>query len=432
MGSTGFTIEAPPQTQAGFTIEPPAPPKPKSWLDSATDFAGALWNQVNPVQGIKGAAQLAAHPVTTYVADASNRQALLDKAEDEFKKGNYSAGMAHALYGIVPFIGSQAAQAGEDIQQGDVAKGLGTSVGLGLNLSTPALVKAGGAAVRAAIPTDLAESTAYKLYQSALKPSTTTPPAKVAGAIKEGLASDVPVSVSGAQKLSDLMDDTNQKIAAVVASDPTKTINKFAVASRLADTAKGPLALQVNPEADLNAISQSGNEFLRNQPNEIPVTDAQKMKQATYSVQGKRAYGELSSAAVESQKALARGLKEELASQFPELSTLNAQDSRLINLDDALTKAVQRISNHQILGIGTPLAAAGAKAVTGSSGVAAAAAMLKAVVDDPYVKSRLAIQLSKAANGRLPISAAQAKVAAYSSALGNAATPASPADQGSQ
>ena len=403
----------------------------RNWLDSATDFAKGVWQQVNPVSGIKGAAQLAAHPIQTYTADASNRQELLNKAETEFKSGNYSAGMAHALYGIIPFLGPQMSQAGEDIQQGRVASGLGKSTGIGLNLSTPAIIKGAGDLAEAAIPKGLAASKAAELYQSALKPSTTANPAKLAGAIKEGLNSEIPVSPTGLEKLSDLMDDTNQKIAAVVASDPTKTVNKFNVASRLGGT-MNRFANQANPEADLNAVANSGNEFLRNQPTDIPAVDAQKIKQGTYAVQSNRAYGELSSAAVESQKALARGLKEELAAQFPELSDLNPQDSRLIGLDGFLEKAVNRIANHQILGIGTPLAAAGAKAVTGSSGLAGVAGMLKMVVDDPIIKSKLAIALNKASNGQIPTGVAQAKIAAYSSALGNAATPATPGDQSSQ
>src|ERR1700691_4521380 len=97
--------------EAPVSITPDASPPPsRNWLDSATDFAKGVWQQVNPVSGIKGAAQLTAHPIQSYVQDASNRQELLDKAEAAFKKGNYGEGVMHALYGIVPFIGPQAEQ----------------------------------------------------------------------------------------------------------------------------------------------------------------------------------------------------------------------------------------------------------------------------------------------------------------------------------
>src|SRR5271154_4003920 len=112
-------------------------PAPRTWLDSATDFAKGVWQQVNPVSGIKGAAQLAAHPIDSYVQDASNRQELLDKAESAFKKGNYGEGVMHALYGIVPFIGPQAEQSANNLAQGNTATGLGQATGMGLAFAGP-------------------------------------------------------------------------------------------------------------------------------------------------------------------------------------------------------------------------------------------------------------------------------------------------------
>jgi hypothetical protein len=142
--------------------------------------------------------------------------------------------------------------------------------------------------------------------------------------------------------------------------------------------------------------------------------DAQAMKQGTYAVlKGK--FGEQGSAAVEAQKALARGLKEEIASQFPEIDNLNKAESKLLDLQPILERAVNRTANHQLIGIGTPVAGAAAKAVTGSSGIGAAAGILKAVLDDPWIKSRLAIAVSK--GSKVPISQAAARVQAYSSAL---------------
>jgi hypothetical protein len=85
-----------------------------------------------------------------------------------------------------------------------------------------------------------------------------------------------------------------------------------------------------------------------------------------------------------------------------------------------------------MVGIGTPLAAAGAKAITRSSGAAGIAGMLKAVVDDPFVKSKLAIALNKASKGQMTLPNAVAKVGAYSNALGSAANSPAPGDQGNQ
>jgi len=404
-----------------------SPPAERTWLDSAGDFAKGLWSQVNPITGVKGLAQATSHPIQTYMADAGNRQEILDQAEEDFKSGNYGRGVVRSLYGIIPFLGPQMNQAGTDIGTGKVAQGLGESIGMGLSMTLPSKI---GDVTKLTGPLDT-EAAATRWYQSALKPSTTANPAKVANAISGGLENAIPISKGGLEKLADLTDDLNSKIAAEIASRPNAPINKFAVASRLGDTAK-QFSTQVNPIEDLNAIGKSGNEFLENQPVDIPASQAQALKQGTYKQLSGRAYGELGSATIESQKALARGLKEELANAFPELSDLNAQDSKLLDLQGMLQRAVNRISNHQMVGIGTPIMGAGVKAATGSTGIAGAAALAKAVFDDPYIKSQVAIALNKASKGGITIPTAAARYAGYVNALGNVSTSPSPGDQGSQ
>ncbi len=61
----------------------------------------------------------------------------------------------------------------------------------------------------------------------------------------------------------------------------------------------------------------------------LPVDVAQQIKQGTYKVlKGK--YGEVGSASTEAQKALARGLKENIAQVVPGIGALNAEESRLL------------------------------------------------------------------------------------------------------
>jgi hypothetical protein len=244
--------------------------------------------------------------------------------------------------------------------------------------------------------------------------------------VQTGLKNAIPVTQGGMEKLGDLIDDLNSKIKDTIAQDPNRPIDPNAVATR-ADIAKAKFANQVNAGGDLAAIEASKNQFLREQGAQpatavspaqqappMNATDAQAMKQGTYQVlKGK--YGEQGSASVEAQKALARGLKEEIANQFPEIGKLNADESRLLNLQPILERAVNRISNHQLIGIGTPVAGAAAKAVSGSGSVGAVVGVLKAVLDNPGIKSRLAIAVSKGA--KIPIGQAITRVNAYSSAL---------------
>lgn len=304
----------------------------------------------------------------------------------------------------------------QSAQQGDVAGVAGHAA------TVPAVMAASaGATELAKLPIRAAIKQAPEMYQSALKPSTTLPQSKVASLVKTGLENEIPVTAGGAEKLQSLVTDFNQKIKATIDADPNRPINKFAVASKLSDTAQ-KFANQVTPEGDLQAVSETGNEFLRNQPGQIPAVDAQKLKSGTYQQLGQKAYGELKSASIEAQKALARGLKEEIAKQFPELSNLNAQESKLLDLEPVLERAVQRIGNHQLIGIGTPITTGAAKAVTGSNAMAASAGIIKAVLDNPGVKSRLAIALARAGRGGTSVAGADARVAAYSAALAQAAS----------
>jgi len=328
------------------------------------------------------------------------------------------------------FIGNAIGQTAVGSVAGDVA-------GEGVSAVAPKVVPALGKAA-------LLGKTPEAAYESALKPSTVLSPAQRSSMIQTGLENAVPVSKAGVEKLGDLIDTLNQKIKDKIAADPNRPIDPNAVATR-ADAAKARFANQVNAQPDLKAIEASKQQFLDEQgrtpaippkPTGIldaqgnPImtagtpaqpappmgaADAQAMKQGTYRVlKGK--FGEQGSASVEAQKALARGLKEEIAKQFPEINNLNASESRLLDLQPVLERAVNRISNHQAIGIGTPIAGEAAAALTGSTSVGRVAMVLKGVLDNPNVKSRLAIAVSKAQ--KIPISTATSRVNAYASSLG--------------
>jgi hypothetical protein len=306
--------------------------------------------------------------------------------------------------------------------------------------------------------TALLGKTPEEAYQSALKPSTTIPPGRVQNMVQAGLENEIPVSKAGAEKLSSLIEDLNDKVTAEIQARPGRTIDPNAVATR-ADQIKPRAANQVNASQDLTAIEDSKQQFLAEQgakpatPGTPPrptglldaqgnpimnpgtpgspaqpaqpmsAVDAQAMKRGTYENLGDKSYGELKSASIEAQKALARGLKEELENAFPELHELNQGLSKAYDLQPALNRAVQRQANHQIGGIGTPITAGAVKAVTGSNFLAGAAAAMKAVVDDPVVKSRLAIALNKSG---VPYQQAVNRVAAYSGALASSVANSSP------
>ena len=249
---------------------------------------------------------------------------------------------------------------------------------------------------------------AARLYESALKPSLAAKNVpKVAEQIKTGLREGIPVSQAGVEKIGNLIDDLQGKITDEIAArgQAGAKVSPMRIAAR-ADETSAKFAKQVNPEADLQAISGAKKEFLNRHAirdpdgnilgyRMIPVAEAQAVKVGTYQ-QLRKKYGELSGASIEAQKALARGIKEELVAAIPELAELNARESKLINLDSQLQKAVARIRNHQIFGIGTPIVAAGVGAVTESTKAALVAGAIRAMIDHPGLKSRLAIVINSA------------------------------------
>ncbi len=350
-----------------------------------------------------------------------------------------------------------AGQVKSDYQQGGVplaAENLaGQAIGAveGGRIAAPVAKAAMTALPKSVGRTVLLGKTPEAAYESALKPSTTLSQAERAGAVRTALDNSIPISKGGVEKLGDLIDDLNTKIKATIDTDPNRPIDPNEVATR-ADQARAKFATQVNAQQDLNAIEASRQQFLTEQgakpgtpatppqptglldsrgnpimdagkPAQPPTpaqpmraVDAQKMKQGTYRVlKGK--YGEQGSAAVEAQKALARGLKEEIATQFPEIDTLNTAESKLLDLQPLLERAVARISNHQVIDIGTPIATTAVESVTGSGGAGIVAGTIKGVLDNPMIKSRLAIAVSK--GGGIPYSQALSRVQSYATSLGS-------------
>lgn len=194
-----------------------------------------------------------------------------------------------------------------------------------------------------------------KIMQSALKPTLQQlRTGKAAKAIQTMLDEGVNVTPGGVAKLKSRIAELNDLIKDAIKSSPA-TVDKAKVASYLQGTLK-QFEQQVNPQADIRAIRQAWNAFV-NHPilkdiENIPVKVAQDLKTGTYKSLGEKSYGELKSSAVEAQKTLARGLKEEIAKAVPEVSSLNAQESKLLNASNLAERRVLMASNRDIGGIG--------------------------------------------------------------------------------
>lgn len=111
----------------------------------------------------------------------------------------------------------------------------------------------------------------------------------------------------------------------------------------------------------LDALKQAG--LVDKSGARIPVQLAQSIKQGTYRAIGDKGYGELKGAEIEAQKALARGLKEEISSAVPSVGPLNAREGTLINAANIAERRALLQDNNNIGGLAwlthDPVAAAG-------------------------------------------------------------------------
>ena len=193
------------------------------------------------------------------------------------------------------------------------------------------------------------------LMQSSLKPSKAQlASGKAKRAVQTMLDEGVNVSSGGVEKMQGTVDDINNQIRAAISGSPA-TVDKNAVASRLNDTVQ-KFQNQVNPGADLGAIDAAKAEFLAHPAlqgrNDIPVQLAQDLKQGTYKVLKDKAFGEVKSASTEAQKALARGLKEEVGAAVPGVASMNARESDIINALKIAQNRVLMDANKNPLGLG--------------------------------------------------------------------------------
>lgn len=231
---------------------------------------------------------------------------------------------------------------------------------------------------------------ARRLMQSAVKPTLKMIQAEYSTRapelVKTLLDNGITVTKRGLSKLEGLLAMTNDEIKQALEGS-TATIQPARVVARV-EAQAAERGVQALPEKDLAAMRGAVEEFMtqshttqpgvvgtrevpstildasgrpaavRTEPimgrvsRDIPVQEAQALKQGTYrSLAGK--YGPKSSedaAAIEAEKALARGLKEEIAAAVPQVSGLNAREGRLLAAKEAVARRVALSGNANPIG----------------------------------------------------------------------------------
>ncbi len=336
----------------------------------------------------------------------------------------------------------------------DVAKNTATDAAeqggyeLGGRILTKALSKIFGAYVDPA-----------RLYQSGLKP--TGQPAKAARTVATGLREQIPLGPGAASTARGRIGGLNTQIENMISSAPAdipaqdyvKNIQGRFDALRnqwSKDATLGTQATKQIDEMERQFLLQHGNPQpitqpsptpgvpptvikpedmnvaqLRQQARPLPAADAQAIKKQTYrsiqrANQGAWEPGANPGVAVDANQEITLALRQELVQLYPQIGGLNAREGALIDLEKALKGYAKREANRQISpyfifpGAGALLGhmAGGAEGATAGAGIGAIAGhFLREAIEDPIVKSKLAIALSKA--GGTAVGKAASAVAPY-------------------
>jgi hypothetical protein len=310
-----------------------------------------------------------------------------------------SAEIADSLLNAGYNLGGSVTDTAAKVLPPEGAAAVGTAANFGTELAT---AFGPGAIGKLAKAPELAK----ELMQKALKPVLAqVSTGKAARAIQTLLDEGIPATKGGVEKLQgmigELEQDVTQKIAAA-----TGTVDKTEVLKRLKDTLE-KFRNQATPNADLSTIRAAAKEFFEHPllrgGNDMSVQTAQKLKEGTYRAIGDKGYGMglKPQAQQDAQKALARGLKEEIEKVVPEVAAPNAKQSELINAVKVLARRTGMDANKDLGSIGwlvhSPEAAIGWLAER-----------------SPWLKSRLAIGLNNGGVGQAVGQAAGTGLGMYS------------------
>jgi hypothetical protein len=136
-----FAQNAPPAATSGDWFDQNAP-KAATAQPSAADRLKSNFLSSLGITDDAGAKQFFAHPIDTLMRSLEAQGDLAKKARDAYDKGDYMGAVVHGLNYLVPFTGQQTDQAGQQLQSGDIAGGIGRTLGT----AVPALLSPEGRA----------------------------------------------------------------------------------------------------------------------------------------------------------------------------------------------------------------------------------------------------------------------------------------------
>lgn len=119
------------------------PAKPKGLMDHASDLVSHWWDQVNPVNAIKGAGNAILHPINTVKAigaENDKTEADIDAAVKSGNKKEATALMLRRLLNVIPGVGTTVDEGAKKIAAGEYGAGAGDILGLGTAMLAPGAI----------------------------------------------------------------------------------------------------------------------------------------------------------------------------------------------------------------------------------------------------------------------------------------------------
>jgi hypothetical protein len=230
-------------------------------------------------------------------------------------------------------------------------------LGMAANVATQAIpTVVGAAAGRLAKP--VLESTGRFFMQSALKPSKAARDSgKAVRAVDTMLKEGFNVSKGGVEKMQTMVDDLNNVVDDIV-KNSNSTVDRDKVVNYLQDVVKKfenrPDALEAQ-----KAVEKAWEQFVTHPmvsgSKQLPMQTAQQLKRGYQASVGDKGYGDLKTAATESEKAIARGLRTEMAAGEPGIVDPLAREAGLINAKKLANDRVLAAANRDVIGIGAIL-----------------------------------------------------------------------------
>lgn len=364
---------------------------------------------VAPVESQPEAPEWAGKYPNLYGAAGASREALGPILEALGMAGGAALGGGPVSPGTAA-VGAGLGYAGVEnlLKQVDYALGNKKDPGVVENLKqlpgeigTGMAMEAGGQIAGKAVTSAVQGLNKYapKLYESAMKPSTTLKESIRDKRVATALKNELIVSKKGLAKSKEIIADINNQIKTRIDSASEGLEHAVEVDRALepvASLSEKTFKKSINPAKEMRSIAKYVSEVQETRPEFISVQDAQAFKQTLNkeldTFYKSLASGKATPPMIEAQTkaAMADGLRAEITTMFPEVAVLNAKEGALIELNKSLTQAVNRIRNREIIPLLTGIALG-----TSPTNSVLKALALKAI-EHPEVKSRLAIALYKA------------------------------------